>query len=85
MNPTVQALFETYGEALLAEIGHGFDEKRLETWMKSFPLDEHVRYQILDGLLDYYQHWAAAAFSVGLRLGLSLFDCNVRRLRPEEG
>ena len=35
MNPTVQALFETYGEALLAEMGHGFDEKRLETWMKS--------------------------------------------------
>lgn len=74
MNEIDQRLFETYGETMLKEMGHGFDEKRIETWLENFPVNEKVRYRIVDGLLDYYQHWAAASFAVGLRLGLSLIQ-----------
>ncbi len=56
MNEIDQRLFETYGETMLKEMGHGFDEKRIETWLENFPVNEKVRYRIVDGLLDYYQH-----------------------------
>ena len=32
-----QTLFDTYGETMLKEMGHGFDEKRIETWLENFP------------------------------------------------
>ncbi len=84
MDPTTQRLFDTYGEAILKEMGHGFDERQLEKWLCGFPMHEKVRFRILDGLMDYYQHWAAASFFVGLHLGLSLLNDNVRCPRPQE-
>ena len=80
-----ERLFETYGETVLKETGHGFDEGQLEAWLDALAVEEKVRYRIVDGLLDYYQHWAAAAFSAGLRLGLALLNDDVRRPCPEKG
>ena len=85
MNPTTQRLFETYGESFLAETGHGFDEKNLEKWLKNFPIDDKIRYRIVDDLFDYYQHWAAQSFAAGLHLGLTLFNNDIRRFCLDEG
>ena len=85
MDVITQRLFDTYGEAVLREMGHGFDERQLEKWLGEFPIDEKTRYQILDGLFNYYQHWAAASFAAGFHLGLSLLNNDVRRPRPEQG
>ena len=79
-----QRLFDTYGETILREMGHGFDEAELEKWLGTFPIDGKVRYRIVDGLLDYYQHWAPASFAVGFRLGLALLHDDIRRFRPEK-
>lgn len=84
MDEITQRLFDTYGEAVLREMGHGFDERQLEKWLKSFPIDEKTRYRIVDGLFDYYQLWAAASFSAGFHLGLSLLNSDIRRFRPEK-
>lgn len=85
MNSTMERLFETYGEAVLEETGHGFDEQRLKQWLETFPLHEKTRYHILDGLFDYYQHWAAASFTAGFSLGFSLSNDQVRRSGPQQG
>lgn len=84
MDPTIERLFDTYGEAVLRELGHGFDERQLEKWLESFPMDAKCRYLILDGLSDFYRHWATASFAIGLHLGFSLFDNNIRRPCPEQ-
>lgn len=79
-----ERLFDTCGEAVLREMGHGFDERQLEKWLGKFPIDEKTRYRIVDGLFDYYQLWAAASFSAGFHLGLSLLNHDIRRFRPEQ-
>ncbi len=84
MDTITQRLFDTYGEAVLKELGHGFDEKQLEKWLEKSPIDEKTRYRILDELFDYYQHWAAASFAAGFHLGLSLLYDEIRRFRPEK-
>lgn len=84
MDSIIEKLFDTYGEAVLREMGHGFDERQLEKWLGKFPIDEKTRYQILDGLFDYYRHWAAASFAAGFHLGLSLLYNEIRRSRPEK-
>ena len=84
MDEITQRLFETYGEAVLREMGHGFDERQLEKWLGKFPINEKTRYRIVDGLFDYYRHWAAASFAAGFHLGLSLLSDDIRRLRPEK-
>lgn len=84
MDTTIQRLFDTYGESTLRETGHEFDEIQLGKWLERFPVDEKTRYHIVDGLFDYYRHWAAASFAAGFHLGLSLLSDNIRRLRPEK-
>ncbi len=80
-----QELFDTYGESVMKELGSGFDEKKIEEWLKAFPIDEKTRYRVTDGLFDRYRRWASTAFAVGFRLGLALFGHDVRRFSPEEG
>lgn len=85
MESITKKLFDTYGESVLKEMGHGFDERQLEQWLEKFPIDGKTRYRVVDGLFDYYQLWAAASFAAGFHLGLSLLGDDVRRLCPEEG
>lgn len=77
-------LFSSYGESILQDAGCGYDEEQLEERLKELPLDPPARRKIQDLLFQYYYHWSTNAFTVGLHLGLSLLNNNVRRLRPEK-
>ena len=77
-------LFSSYGESILLDADCGYDEEQLEECLKELPLDPPTRRKIQDLLFKYYYHWSANAFTVGLHLGLSLLNDEVRRLRPQK-
>ena len=84
MTITEQKLFETYCEAALKEAGDGFGEEELAQWLEKLSIGETARFHVVDGLFEYYYRWASESFGIGLRLGLSLLDHDVRRLGPEK-
>ena len=84
MDPTTQRLFDTYGEAILKEMGHGFDERQLEKWLCGFPMHEKVPLSNIGRPHGLLPALGRGFFFVGLHLGLSLLNDNVRCPRPQE-
>lgn len=77
-------LFSSYGESILQDADCGYDEEQLEEYLKELPLDPSTRRKIQNFLFKHYYHWSTNAFTVGLHLGLSLLNDDIRRLRPEK-
>ncbi|WP_300411667.1 hypothetical protein [uncultured Oscillibacter sp.] len=82
MDPTIQRLFDTYGESVLKDLGN-FPHEELVVLLNALPIGEHRRIQLYDQISLYHYQWSAGAFTVGLHLGLTLSNNNIRRLRPE--
>ena len=83
MNSTVQRLFDTYGESVLKDLGN-FPHEELVVLLNALPIEECRRIQLYDQISLYHYQWSADAFAVGLHLGLSLLNDNVRCPRPQE-
>ncbi|MCI9113490.1 MAG: hypothetical protein HFF96_04385 [Oscillibacter sp.] len=84
MNPTMQRLFDTYGESVLKDLDR-FPHGELVDLLNSLPIKESRRIDLYDRASHYYFQWSADAFVIGLHLGLSLLNDNVRRPRPQKG
>lgn len=84
MEQLYDKLFSSYGESILQDVDSGYNEDQLRNHLKELPLDPPTRGKIEDLLFQYYYHWSINAFTVGLHLGLSLLDHNVRRPGPEK-
>ena len=82
MNSTVQRLFDTYGESVLKDLGN-FPHEELVVLLNALPIEECRRIQLYDQISLYHYQWSADAFTVGLHLGLTLSNNNIRRFRPE--
>ena len=82
MDPTIQRLFDTYGESVLKDLGN-FPHEELVVLLNALPIGEHRRIQLYDQISLYHYQWSADDFTVGLHLGLTLSNNNIRRLRPE--
>lgn len=83
MDPIAQRLFDTYGESVLKDIDH-FPDGELIDLLNSLPIEESRRISIFDQAQHYYFQWSADAFVIGLHLGLSLLNNEIRRFRPEK-
>ena len=83
MNSTIQRLFETYGESVLKEMSP-FPHEELVGLLSALPMEERRRIEIYDQISQYHYLWAADAFAVGLRLGLSLLHNDIRCPCPEQ-
>ena len=84
MNPTIEKLFDTYGESVLKDLDR-FPDGELIDLLNSLPLEESRRIDFFDKARHYYFQWSADAFAIGLHLGLSLLNNDIRRFRPEQG
>lgn len=83
MDPTIEKLFDTYGESVLKELNN-FPHGELVGLLNALPIEELHRIHIYDQVSRYYYLWSADAFAVGLHLGLSLLNNDIRRFRPEK-
>lgn len=83
MDPITQRLFDTYGESVLKDLDR-FPDGELIDLLNALPLEESRRIDLFDKARHYYFQWSADAFVIGLHLGLSLLNNDVRRLRPEK-
>ena len=84
MNTTIEKLFDTYGESVLKDLDR-FPDGELIDLLNSLPLEESRRIDFFDKARHYYFQWSADAFAIGLHLGLSLLNNDIRRFRPEQG
>ena len=84
MTTTIEKLFDTYGESILKDLDH-FPHEELVDLLNSLPMEESRRIDVYDQIRHYHFQWSADAFAIGLHLGLSLLDNDVRRLRPQKG
>ena len=82
MDPTIRRLFETYGESVLKDLGN-FPHEELVVLLNALPIEECRRIQLYDQISLYHYQWSADAFTVGLHLGLTLSNNNIRRPRTE--
>ena len=83
MEQITQRLFETYGESVLKDLDR-FPEGELIDLLNALPLEENRRIDLFDKARHYYFQWSADAFVIGLHLGLSLLNDNIRRFRPKK-
>ena len=71
MTSIYRQLYDTYGEQVLQE--HAlFDEDALFEALDQLSMDQAAKLQVCDLAYDSYSRWSAAAFCLGLHLGLSL-------------
>lgn len=84
MDPIVQKIFDTYGESVLKDLDR-FPDGELIDLLNDLPLEESRRINLYDRATHYYYQWSADAFAIGLHLGLSLFNDNIRRSGPQKG
>ncbi len=84
MNPTIERLFDTYGESALKDLGR-FPSGELDALLKSLPIEEDSRLDLFDQINRFYLDWSTDAFAVGLHLGITLLNNEIRRPRPEQG
>lgn len=84
MDPTMQRLFDTYGESVLKDLGN-FPHEELVALLNALPIEECRRIQLYDQINLYHYQWSADAFAVGLHLGLTLLNNEIRRPRPQKG
>lgn len=77
-------LFESYGEAVLDELNR-FPSGEVTDLLNSLPIEEIRRIDLYDQAHRLYLQCSADAFVIGLHLGLSLLNDNVRRRSPEKG
>lgn len=83
MNPTLEKLFDTYGESVLKDLG-GFPGGEVDDLLNSLPIGESRRLDLFDQINRFYLDWSTDAFAVGLHLGLTLSNHDIRRFRPEK-
>lgn len=83
MNTTLEKLFDTYGEAVLKDLG-SFPGGEVDDLLNSLPIGESRRLDLFDQITRFYLDWSTDAFTVGLHLGLTLSNHDVRRFRPEK-
>lgn len=83
MNQTTQRLFDTYGESVLKDLDR-FPDGELIDLLNSLPIEESRRLDLFDQINRFYLDWSTDAFTVGLHLGLTLSNHDIRRLRPEK-
>lgn len=83
MHSTIEKLFDTYGESVLKDLDR-FPDGELIDLLNALPLEESRRIDLFDKARHYYYQWSADAFVIGLHLGLSLLNNEIRRPRPEK-
>ncbi len=83
MNQTTQRLFDTYGESVLKDLDR-FPDGELIDLLNSLPIEESRRLDLFDQINRFYLDWSTDAFTVGLHLGLTLSNHDIRRFRPEK-
>ena len=82
MTSIYQQLYDTYGEHVLREHELYDDDAILEA-LDQLPMDRKTKVQICDLAYESYDRWSAAAFCLGLHLGLSLASEASRQPEPE--
>lgn len=83
MNAIYEKLFNTYAVSALDDAGN-FHEQKILSHLDSLSLTGKARAQLIDLFYDCYNGWSLDAFVLGLHLGLSLRNDDIRRLRPEQ-
>lgn len=83
MNPVEERLFDVYGTPIIEELNH-FPHQKVIDLLNSLPIEEKRRIDFYDQARHLYFQWSVDAFSIGLHLGLSLLDHNIRRPGPEK-
>lgn len=83
MNQTTQRLFDTYGESVLKDLDR-FPDGELIDLLNSLPIEESRRLDLFDQINRFYLDWSTDAFTIGLHLGLTLSNHDIRRFRPEK-
>lgn len=83
MNPIYEKLFDTYGDQILRE-AETYNEDEIDAQLSKLSLDESALIHIHDLFFNYYYRWSINAFSLGLHLGLSLINDDIRRLRTQQ-
>ena len=83
MNTTMEKLFDTYGESVLKDLG-SFPGREVDDLLNSLPIEESRRLDLFDQINRFYLDWSTDAFAVGLHLGLTLSNHDIRRFRPEQ-
>lgn len=73
MESLFEKLFDTYGDTILREQGV-YDDAEILAALDELTPDRGIRLKVGDLLSGYYLRWSTAAFSTGLRLGLSLLQ-----------
>ena len=71
MTSIYQQLYDTYGERVLREHGLYDEDAVLET-LDQLPMARKTKLRICSLAYESYDRWSAAAFCLGLHLGLSL-------------
>lgn len=81
MTSILEALFDTYGDHLMQEQAP-YDEAEIQAALDRMSMPQDMQIQVCDLLSNRYLRWGTDAFSIGLRLGLSLMqDCSGHRPR----
>ena len=83
MNTTMEKLFDTYGESVLKDLG-SFPGREVDDLLNSLPIEESRRLDLFDQINRFYLDWSTDALTVGLHLGLTLSNHDIRRFRPEQ-
>lgn len=83
MDSIYEKLFSTYGESVLQE-AENYSEVEVLAQLDGLSLDGKTRLRLEELFYGYYTRWSTDAFALGLHLGLSLLDGEIRRLRPQQ-
>ena len=83
MNPIYKTLFDTYGDSILRE-QNTYGEDAINRVLAPLSLDPKALLEVDNLFFNYYYRWSVDAFVLGLHLGLSLLDGQIRRPSPQE-
>ena len=83
MNPVYKKLFDTYGDTMFRE-QDSYDATEINAYLDELHLDKDTKRKLNDLFFEYNYRWSIDAFTLGLHLGLSLLDSNIRCVRPQE-
>lgn len=84
MNQIYKRLFSAYGDSILRNV-ENFDDLEFQKALERFPLTAKQRLEIMDVIFDHYYQWSMDAFTLGLHLGISLLNSEIRRPAPDKG
>ena len=82
MNPIYLRLFDGYAADIRKQTPS--TSKSVDQLADSLSLSGDARLCLQDAFLARYLQWSTDAFTLGLHLGLSLVDDNVRRGGPQQ-